>query len=223
MNEDAPDKLTEGDRNALEALHAELSEPEQKIGKGLRNSVHSETADAPPMPDDLLEDVLSDLGVKQSATATSSEQSLLDRLLSVFRSNPVSLGVAAAAACVVVVIAVTMDAGRETNGLSGGTSGVRGGSETPVADAPIVILHELSDALRDAVTENFNEEHLRFPTTDAELRQLIEDSARRRVIVSGDTISTYPAGATEVSSETPLPEAADEAVDAIGALQQELP
>ena len=56
--------MTDKPEKAIDALHAELTEDQRAMGNMLHKSTEADdAADAPPMPGDLLDDVLSDLGV----------------------------------------------------------------------------------------------------------------------------------------------------------------
>ena len=217
MTEEDNDIIEGANQDATDALHSELSNSEKVVGDLVRNSMAADP-DAPPMPEDLLDEVLGDLGVKSVAAAGQKRvesASLVDRLFSLLRANPVVWGAAAAAACVVAMLAIQM----EPNGNGGG--GVRGDGGEGLKDEPLVLLFQPGEELRREA-EKLEQEHVRYPESQAELDRLLDLADRPRIVIAGDEVSVYPTGAQQADESEPAPEFPDEVVDLILEIAEKL-
>ena len=223
MSQNTPNNLSDGDRNAVDALHAELPEQERAIAEGVRHVVHAEAADeAPPMPDDLLEDVLSDLGIKQTAAAPSKSESVVDRVLALFRGNSMAWGMAAAAACLVAIVAINLNDGAGSGTGNGIDGGLRNGGGGPEVQPTQVIVFQASEAWKSALaSEGFESEYLRFPDTDAELQELLNDVRSIRLMVKDGFVAKYPVNSAEPEFEQELAPDLNDAVAELLLLRKE--
>ena len=205
--------MTDKSEKAIDALHAELTESERHMGNVLHTSMQSDAGGVPPMPDDLLDDVLSDLGVEQQmpAARASREPGFLDRCLELLRGKPLAFAGLAAAACVVAILAVKI------GDMESGPSGVRGGGTGgKVAEPPIVIFSDPSPEQMSAAQENFQPEHLRFSTNGDPVA-----SDRARIVVDGGMVKAFRSGEATAFLEKAAPADPQELVDVITELTQE--
>ena len=146
----------------------------------MRQSVHSETTEAPPMPDDLLDEVLDDLGVRKLAVPPPNKESLLDRFLNAMRKTPVAWGIAAAAACLAVVATVKL--GIDNNEYIGNGTRNGGNKTVIVKETPLLIFYQpTEELLREATKFGLNEKNLRTPSTQNDLERLIAENGRDRM------------------------------------------
>ena len=179
--------MSDKPEKALDALHAELADDQKEISNLVRNSLHTEAEEIPPMPDTLLDDVLGDLGVKKAeeTSVAAAKPSFFELCLEIFSGKPMALAGLAAAACVVVMLAINLN----NNNGDGPNSSVRGGAGEEVAEAPLIVFPSSSPELRAAALEHFQSDHLEFPAAGEDL-----DTKRNRIVIENDTIKIYHAG-----------------------------
>lgn len=205
--------MTDKTDNAIDALHAEMTESERAMGNVLHTSMQSDAGNVPPMPDDLLDDVLSDLGVEQKMPRARaiSEPRFLERCLALFRGKPLAFAGLAAAACMVAILALNVGDDKA------GTSGVRGtGTGGMVAEPPIVVFADPSPEQRTVAQENFHLEHLRFPANGEAVA-----SDRARIVVDGGMVRAFRSGEATAFLEKAAPADPQELIDLIADLTQE--
>jgi hypothetical protein len=205
--------MTDRTEKAIDALHAELTENERDTGNMLRTSMQSDAGNVPPMPDDLLDDVLSDLGVEQKVSAARAvrEPGFLERCLELFRGKPLVFAGLVAAACVVAILAVNV------GDDEGGSSGVRGGGTGgTVAEPPIVVFTDPSPKQMSAAQENFQPEHLRFLTNGEPVAR-----DRARIVVDEGVVRAFRSGEVTAFLEKEAPADPQELIDLITELIHE--
>jgi hypothetical protein len=206
--EKTPEAMPDKSDNAIDALHADLTEKQRKTSELLHDSLHAEAQDAPPMPDGLLDDVLDDLGVKKEAKA-GSEVPFFERCLEMFRGRSMALAGLAAAACVVAVLAINLNNG-------GGGSAVRGEDGGKINEPSLVVFASPTPEQRATAQENFEADHLRFPPVGE-----LVGTARARVVVKTEKVKAYRPGETTAFIEEDAPDDPQELMDLIVELTQE--
>ena len=204
--------MTDNPEKVIDALHAELTDSQRAMGEMLCKSIESGGAeDAPPMPDDLLNDILSDLGVEKGTAANhAQERGMLVRFFELLRGKPLVITGLAAAACVVAIFAVN-----QADDIKG-KSGVRGAG-TVIAEPPIVVFVDPTAEQKSAAQENFDSSNLRFTALGGEAVA----NGRARILIEGGKVRAFQSGETEAFIEVDAPADPFELMDKISALTQE--
>ena len=202
--------MSDKSEKAIDALHAELTDDQRATGNLLRKSTEADGGgDTPPMPDDLLNDVLSDLGVEKSpvAEATVEKSGLFDRLFQVLRGNSFAVAGLAAAACIVAIFVVN-----SVN--SDDRTGVRGSGGT-IVEPPMVVFVDPTPEQKAAAEENFEAEHLRFP---GGTEPVANDHAR--ILIEGGMVRAFRSGEDVPFLEVDAPADPLDLIDTISVVTQ---